>query len=250
MSHSAEPAPDAVLLDADDTLFASERLAFRVSARLFRRFADRYALTGDFSPEGLRGRGTGKNFRTTVTALLDHAGIAISPDEVDRWVAQEKEEVTAYLARELRPDPDVLAAVSALRRRYRLAVVSSCALSRLSACLTATGMADLLPPEVRFSAEDSLPEPTSKPDPAVYELALSRLGLEPGRAVAVEDSVNGARAALAAGIPTAGILHFVPEAERAARTRALRKYDVTPVAGSWAELTAHLTAVPATAGVS
>lgn len=40
-----------------------------------------------------------------------------------------------------------------------------------------------------------------KPDPEVYRLALYRLGLQAGEAVAVEDSQNGVEAALAAGLP-------------------------------------------------
>jgi HAD superfamily hydrolase (TIGR01509 family) len=40
----------------------------------------------------------------------------------------------------------------------------------------------------------------TKPDPALYLLACSRLGVDPARAVAVEDSVNGVRAAKAAGM--------------------------------------------------
>jgi HAD superfamily hydrolase (TIGR01509 family) len=42
--------------------------------------------------------------------------------------------------------------------------------------------------------------PALKPDPAVYLRALSRLGVSPDRALAVEDSENGLRAALAAGL--------------------------------------------------
>lgn len=40
-----------------------------------------------------------------------------------------------------------------------------------------------------------------KPSPAIYALALDRLGLGPEEAVAFEDSTNGVRAALAAGLP-------------------------------------------------
>ncbi|MGI8718039.1 MAG: HAD-IA family hydrolase [Lapillicoccus sp.] len=40
-----------------------------------------------------------------------------------------------------------------------------------------------------------------KPDPAAYRLVLRRLGLEPGACLAVEDSGNGVRAAVGAGIP-------------------------------------------------
>jgi HAD superfamily hydrolase (TIGR01509 family) len=40
-----------------------------------------------------------------------------------------------------------------------------------------------------------------KPDPALFLLALHKLGLEPQDAVVIEDSPNGAKAALAAGVP-------------------------------------------------
>lgn len=39
-----------------------------------------------------------------------------------------------------------------------------------------------------------------KPDPALYRLACERLGVAPERAVAIEDSANGARSAVAAGL--------------------------------------------------
>ena len=41
-----------------------------------------------------------------------------------------------------------------------------------------------------------------KPDPQVYRLALKDLGVRPEHAVAVEDSVDGLRAATAAGLAT------------------------------------------------
>jgi len=42
--------------------------------------------------------------------------------------------------------------------------------------------------------------PRTKPDPAVYLLALERLGVPAGEALALEDSPNGVRAAQAAGM--------------------------------------------------
>jgi len=42
--------------------------------------------------------------------------------------------------------------------------------------------------------------PAKKPDPAIYELALKELGTPPNQVVVVEDSANGLRAALGAGL--------------------------------------------------
>lgn len=42
--------------------------------------------------------------------------------------------------------------------------------------------------------------PRGKPDPALYRLAAARLGVDPAHCLAFEDSENGARAAIAAGV--------------------------------------------------
>ena len=42
--------------------------------------------------------------------------------------------------------------------------------------------------------------PAKKPDPAIYQLAVRSLGVEPDQVVVVEDSGNGLRAALGAGL--------------------------------------------------
>jgi beta-phosphoglucomutase-like phosphatase (HAD superfamily) len=229
-----------LLLDADGTLFPSEEPAFVASADVTTDFAARFGLTGDFSPEHLRRTTTGKNFRTTAQDLLARQGVAIEADELETWVAREKTEVTAHLGRTLEPRPEVRACLTALRRRYRLAVVSSSALTRLAACFTASGLDELLPEDVRFSAEDSLPTPTSKPDPAIYLHALRELDVLPEEALAVEDSVTGAGSAIAAGITTMGIVQYVPADERAARVEDLTRAGAPWVMRSWQDLTEHL----------
>jgi len=52
--------------------------------------------------------------------------------------------------------------------------------------------------------------PVTKPDPAPYLLALKRMGLTAGQAVACEDSATGVRAALDAGLRVIAIPHLVP----------------------------------------
>ena len=145
--------------------------------------------------------------------------------------------MTGHLSQVLRPHEEVSTALATLGEHLTLAAVSSSALTRLAGCFTATGLDELIPPSRRFSAEDSLPTPTSKPDPAVYLHACAQLGISPDQGLAVEDSVPGALSAVRAGCPTVGNLLFVPAAERAERAAQLTDAGVVAVVSSWAELT-------------
>ena len=225
---------EALLCDADGNLFPSEEPAFVASAEVTNRYLAALGSDRRFTAEELRLATTGKNFRTTAADLAAAAGVA-TPD-LAPWVAEEKQAVTAHLSRVLVPDAEVTAALTTLGRHLTLAAVSSSALTRLDACFRATGLAAVLPPEVRYSAEDSLPVPTSKPDPAVYLHACAQLGIEPAAGLAVEDSVAGTLSAVRAGCPPVGNLRFVQPQERAARDAALRAAGALTVVGPWREL--------------
>jgi hypothetical protein len=67
-------------------------------------------------------------------------------------------------------------------------------------------------------------------------LAGEQLGISPEQGIAVEDTVNGALSAVAAGYRTAGLVAFVPAPQRASRTAALRDAGVTTVVRSWADV--------------
>jgi len=155
--------------------------------------------------------------------------------------------VTAQLARVLSPNPEVLEPLTTLARRFRLAAVSSSATARLDACFRATGLAGLFPEDVRFSAEDSLAVPASKPDPAIYRLAGSALGIHGSRALAIEDAPAGVRSAVGAGFPVVGNLIFVPPGEREARAAELGEAGAGGVVSSWWELVEFLDVAPAAA---
>jgi beta-phosphoglucomutase-like phosphatase (HAD superfamily) len=226
---------EALLCDADGNLFPSEEPAFVASADVTNRLLETHGIARRYAAEELRLATTGKNFRTTAVDLTAEHGTTV--DDLDRWVAEEKEAVTAHLSRELRPDEGVTSALGALSEHLTLAAVSSSALSRLAGCFTATGLDELIPPARRYSAEDSLPIPTSKPDPAVYLHACAQLGITPAQGLAVEDSVPGALSAVRAGCPTIGNLRFVQPDERAEREAQLQDAGVLAVVTSWAELT-------------
>ena len=231
--------PDAVevlLCDADGNLFPSEEPAFVASAEVTNRLLADVGARARYTPDALRREAVGSNFRSFARELAARHGAPLSEAALERYVVEEKRAVTAQLARVLRPDARVLGPVGEIACSFRLAVVSSSASSRLDACFKAAGLAQLFPPAVRFSAEDSLPAPASKPDPAVYRFAGERLGVSGRRALAVEDAPAGVISAVAAGFPVVGNLAFVPAGERAARAGALIEAGAVAVVGSWAEL--------------
>jgi beta-phosphoglucomutase-like phosphatase (HAD superfamily) len=257
---------EVLLCDADGNLFPSEEPAFAASVAVTNAFLECFGLPGDCTAAELRVQTTGKNFRTTAVDLAVAGGVpveaalgrgyddaviashqqivhghALTCAALEDWVLKERDAVTSHLAVALSPDAAVCEPLENLSRRYSLAAVSSSASLRLDACFIATGLDGLIPAEVRFSAEDSLPVPTSKPDPAVYQLAGQVLGIEGERGLAIEDSVPGVESAVAAGFPTIGNVMFVPPAERASRVEDLRDAGACAVIDAWSELDDFLT---------
>ncbi|HEY0890640.1 MAG TPA: HAD family phosphatase [Nocardioides sp.] len=224
----------AVLLDADGNLFPSEEPAFAASTRVTNDLLARLGSGRRWEADELRRAALGRNFRALAGDFARDLGVALGDEELEEWVAREQRAVTRHLAEVLRPDPRVSGALERLGERFELIVVSSSALVRLAACVRATALDMLLPPGDHVSAQDSLALPTSKPDPAVYRLALERLGLEPGEALAVEDAAAGVRSAVGAGIRTIGNVCFVPPPERAERAAELRAAGAFAVTASWA----------------
>jgi beta-phosphoglucomutase-like phosphatase (HAD superfamily) len=235
-------AVTTLLCDADGTLFPSEEPAYAASASVTNRFLDEIGAGRSYTPAELQAMTNGQNFRAAAAVLAAQHDRPLPDDTLERWVAEERDVVTRHLREVLRPDPSVQEPLQSLARRYELAAVTSSASSRLDACLEVTGLTPCFAPARRFSAESSLPTPTSKPDPAVYLLAGERLGIEPHQGLAVEDSVNGALSAVAAGFATVGTVQFVPDAERAERSRALREAGALVVVDSWGAVASLLSA--------
>lgn len=226
-----------VLCDADGNLFPSEEPAFVASTQVTNRFLAEHGVARRYGSEELRLAATGMSYRPLLMSLAQEHGVpALTPEELERWVRVEKQAVTAHLRETLRPDPDVLGPLTTIAEHHGVAAVSSSADARIEACFEVTGLAGFFPAERRFSAEDSLAVPTSKPDPAIYVHALRTLGLEPDQVAAIEDSVTGATSAIAAGIPTVGNLQFVQPAEREDRRRLLLGTGAVAIVSSWAEV--------------
>jgi beta-phosphoglucomutase-like phosphatase (HAD superfamily) len=236
---------EVLLCDADGNLFPSEEPAFAASAEVTNRMLAELGVDRRFEADELRREALGRSFRSTALELAERYGVALEPTQLERYVEAERYEVTAQLARVLSPNPEVLEPLTTLARRFRLAAVSSSATARLDACFRATGLAGLFPEDVRFSAEDSLALPASKPDPAIYRLAGRALGIQGSRALAIEDAAAGVQSALGAGFPVVGNLIFVAPDERDARAAQLSEAGAGGVVSSWWELVEFLDVAPA-----
>ena len=249
-----------LLCDADGNLFPSEEPAFDASAGVTNRLLADFGVARRYPPDELRRFALGRTFRATVLELArtldipldatlaaglpgdggarrpaDGYGPVLTAAELERRVAEERKVGTAHLGAVLAPDPQVHAPLAALGARFGLAVVSSSALARLDVCFAATGLDVLFPPDVRYSAEDSLPRPASKPDPAVYRVAGQRLGITGPEGLAIEDAVAGVRSAVGAGFQVVGNLQFVAPEERAERAELLRAAGASACVDSWAQ---------------
>lgn len=240
-------AVTTLLCDADGTLFPSEVPAFDASVEVTNRCLQEWGVQQRFTAEELRLGTNGKNFRSTLTMLARQHGLDTTAEpfigDLERWVALENGVVTEHLATVLAPDPEVKEPLVRLGDRYQLAVVTSSALTRIGPCLDSTGLSALFPVEKRFSASDSLPVPTSKPDPAVYLLAGEVLGVSGQQAIAVEDAVAGAESAVRAGFCTIGMLCFVPPAERELHAAALERIGVAALVDTWRDLERLLSSI-------
>jgi HAD superfamily hydrolase (TIGR01509 family) len=85
--------------------------------------------------------------------------------------------------------------VRRLQGQARLAIVTTTWRENVQTVLNAACLEAAF--DVVIGKED-VPRP--KPDPAAYLLALQKLGVKPGEAVALEDSLTGFQAAQAAGL--------------------------------------------------
>ena len=110
--------------------------------------------------------------------------------------------------------------------RWPVGLASSANRQVIDAVLTASGLAGVFGATVAGEEVER-----GKPAPDIYLEAARRLGVDPARSAAVEDSTNGLRAAAAAGMRVVALPnHEFPPADDALRLAAV-------VLGSLEELT-------------
>jgi HAD superfamily hydrolase (TIGR01509 family) len=207
---------DGVVFDLDGVLLDSEQIWDSVREELVRERGGRWHERAQRDMMGMSSLEWSRY-------LHDELGVPDPPEEISAEVVRRLE--SRYRDR-LPVLPGAREAVERLAARWPLALASSSNRELIDLALELMGVRHL------FGATVSSEEVArGKPAPDVYLEAARRLGVDPARAAAVEDSQNGIRAAKAAGMRVIAVPneHFPPADD------SLAQADV--VLGSLAELT-------------
>jgi len=190
--------PDAVIFDLDGVLVDSEE----------RWNAAREALTresgGTWTAEAPRAM-MGMSAPEWSRYLREELGVPMSAEDINAAVVARME---AGYRDGLPLLPGAVEAVRALAARWPLGLASSANRPIIGLVLEVAGL------DACFGATVSSEEVArGKPAPDVYVEAARRLGVDPRRCVAIEDSTNGLRSAHAAGMAVVAVPNgaFAPD---------------------------------------
>jgi HAD superfamily hydrolase (TIGR01509 family) len=190
----------AVVFDLDGVIVDSEQVWDEVREAYVRETGGTYT---DESARDMMGMSSPEWSRYMAEALR----VPGTPEEINAAI------VERMLARYGEAPPLLPGAVEAVRRigaSLPLAIASSSNRELIDVVLRASGLA------ADFRATVSSEEvPRGKPWPDVYLAAARRLGVDPARCGAVEDSHNGIRSAKAAGMRVVAVpnAHYPPDDE-------------------------------------
>ncbi len=131
--------------------------------------------------------------------LSDVVGVPAEPDELAATVI---DQMAARYDTRLPLLPGAVEVVERLGRRWPLGLASSSPRRLIDTVLESAGLTQ------RFQVSVSTEEVgAGKPSPAVYRTVVQRLGVDPQRAIAIEDSSNGLRSAATAGLTVLAVPH-------------------------------------------
>ncbi|MFI6029098.1 HAD family hydrolase [Amycolatopsis magusensis] len=189
---------DAVVFDLDGVLVDSEQTWDEVRRAVV---AEHGGTWRDESTRAMQGMSTPEWARY----LVEDLGVLLGADEVAKVVVDGMRQRYADGPPVIHGGPE---AVRAVGERYPVAIASSSPPVLIQAFLEATGLRDLV--RVALSSEQV---DAGKPAPDVYLEAARRLGVDAAECAAVEDTTNGLKSAMAAGMRVIAVPnpHFPPD---------------------------------------
>ncbi len=192
---AAPPGLEGVLFDMDGLLVDTEPLWFEVESQVMARLGGRW---GEADQQAL----VGGSLRRSVAYLLARATRPASPADVAGWMIGGMLDLLASRDVPILPGAgELLAEVASAGVPF--ALVTSSEREIMDAVIARIGvgfMVTVCGDDVRLA----------KPDPEPYLLAAARLGADPARCVALEDSPNGVAAAEAAGCRLIAVPSLAP----------------------------------------
>lgn len=180
----------AILIDFDGTLIDSMPFLFQAySEMLLKRGANPNA--SEFKEL------TGPTIKECVLRLQQRYGFKESIEEIlKEWRAA----LVPLYEGEMKPLPGAVECIAHLKKRWKVAIVTSAERAIVDPFIKKNSLSlDLI-----VSKEDGL---SSKPSPMPYQEALRKLEILSEEAIAIEDSENGARSSLRAGVYTLMLTH-------------------------------------------
>lgn len=187
--------PKAFIFDFDGILADTERLHY-------------LSYQVSLEPEGLsfgyetyRDTYMAYDARGCLERFLADRGENSDPERVRNLVDRKNRAFLKLIGEaDVQPLPGAVEAVSLAANHGKVAVCTGAVRSDVAPLIKAFGLEPLLRTVV--TADDV---EVSKPDPACYALAVSRLGRPAGECLAIEDTPGGLRSARGAGCRTLGV---------------------------------------------
>jgi HAD superfamily hydrolase (TIGR01509 family) len=205
----------------DGVLVDSEPLHKRAKEVMF-------GEVGFVLPESVYDSYKGRPDATMIPEVLSERGL--SADEIAEWLHR-KHQVFEKIEHEMKPVPGAAEFVSWAKSHYRIALATSATARNREAALKLLGMGNPFETIV-----DAGRKHRPKPDPDAFQIAMRDLGLDPQDCWIIEDSMNGLRAAKAAGCFAVGIVTTFD-------SETLRKAGADMVVGAFADLRQTLEAL-------
>jgi HAD superfamily hydrolase (TIGR01509 family) len=182
--------PAGLIFDMDGVLIDSEPLHKRAKELAF-------AEIGIVLPESVYDSYKGQPDATMLPEILTSRGL---PTEKIQELSRRKRQIYEESEHELQAINGATDFVEWAASRYKIALATSATARNREASLRLLGISNLF-----HAVVDASGHQRPKPDPEVFLIALEKLQLEPAECWVVEDSVNGLRAAKAAGCFSAAI---------------------------------------------
>jgi HAD superfamily hydrolase (TIGR01509 family) len=187
--------PAAVLWDMDGTLVDTEPYWMAAEIALVESYG------GVWTAEHAKAL-VGNDLRVSARYIREHGNVPLEPDEI---VLHLLDGVIARMREHVPWRPGARRLLAELR-----AAAVPCALVTMSWTDLARTFLDVVPQGTFAVVVTGDTVSRGKPHPEPYLHAARLLGVEPGRAVAIEDSPTGVASATAAGVPVLAVPHVLP----------------------------------------